>query len=123
MVLGSVTWAGGLSGCSFILGPPIDCQSISAEDCRHAVDMARPLLSLSWDQASQVLVHPGECAGFMRCLATAMPDERHITVELISDNHEPRVVFVDRQHAAWTATCLVFVASGNGGHTEACAGQ
>lgn len=81
------------------------------------------MLSSYWGKASQVLVHPGVCARFMRCLPSADRDQGHVLVELTMGEGLVPFVVIDRQEATWKATCSVFVYSGNTGGTEACQGS
>lgn len=114
-----------VNACGFLRGPQITCGDVSTVDCQHALDMAQPLLSSYWGKASEVFVHPGICARFMRCLANAERDQSHVLVELTVGEGLGLVPFVviDRQDATWKATCSVFVYSGNTGSTEACQGS
>lgn len=111
------------SACALLPGPETTCQEpVAAEDCDRAVDMARPLLAGYWEQASEVLVHPGVCS-----LAMAGCSERqatfpgYLTVELLSDQPESASVVIDRHAPDWTATCRLIVPDAHGAHGEPCA--
>ena len=110
-----------LSACVFLPGPQVDCQSVSADGCNRAIDMARPLLSSQWGNAGQVTVHPGSCARGMPCPQSVAVDQRFLTVELTSDAPTAPFVVIDHQGAVWTARCSVLVSSSSGAHTESCA--
>jgi hypothetical protein len=56
----------------------------------------------------------------MLCPYGVVTNKRFLTVELTSDQPETPFVVIDRQHAQWTASCIVLVFSGNGGRTEPC---
>ena len=109
-----------LSACSF-LGPGITCQSVDQDDCDRAVEMAKPMLDAFWNQASQVLVHPGSCTGSWPCSARQRNLPGVITVELVSDLPDEASVVIDRQTAEWTANCRLIVRDDNGAHGEPCA--
>ena len=114
---------GAATACVFDMEPPVRCESVAAGDCDRAVEMARPLLTAYWEQASEVFVHPGVCQRAMTCSArqATLPD--YITVELVSDQPEAAAVVIDRHAADWTARCRVIVPDANGAHGEACAEQ
>jgi hypothetical protein len=111
-----------LSACVFAPGPAVDCQSVSADDCDRAVEMARPLLSSHWGTSSRVIVHIGPCTQGISCPPTVALRKRFLTVELTPDERQVPYVVIDRQDTEWTATCFVFVYSGSEGHTQACGG-
>ena len=122
-VLAVVTVAAG--ACVFDLDPPVRCESVAAEDCDSALDMARPLLGAYWEQASEVLVHPGPCSfeGGGSCPPRFATDARWLTVELVSDQPEAAFVVIDRRTGEWTPTCAVTVPDVDGAHREPCAEQ
>jgi hypothetical protein len=122
-MLAALSGAATLSACIFVRSPAVDCQAISAEDCRRAVEMARPLVSSFWENANRVSVHAGSCSQGMRCPPAVATDPGHVTVELISNDPEARFVVIDRRHAEWTAKCVVLVVSESGAHTAACVGS
>ena len=101
-------------------GPPVDCQTVPAEDCRRAVEIARPLLGSDWDGASQVIVHIGACTRYMRCPLKVAMNQRFLTVELDLGGPKTPYVVIDRGSAEWTGICSVLVYTGDGAHTEAC---
>jgi hypothetical protein len=105
-----------------IPGPPVECgDNITAADCRRAVDMARPLLSPDWEQASGVTVHIGPCSRAMKCPASVAANASFLTVELTSPGtHTPFVVIKRQRGDAWTAECRVMVYSGNSGSLATC---
>jgi len=109
-----------LSACSF-MGPRVTCQSIDQDACDRAVELARPLLDAYWNQAIQVLVHPGGCTRSMVCSARQRSLPGVITVELVSDLPDEASVAIDRQTAEWTANCRLIVRDDNGAHGEPCA--
>ena len=111
------------SACVFDLDPPVTCESVAAEECDRAVDMARPLLGAHWADASEVWVHPGSCSQSRGCSPRRATDLGFITVELESDQPEAVFVVIDRHNAEWTAMCSVTVPDANGAHGEACAEQ
>jgi hypothetical protein len=111
----------GASACVFDLDPPVTCESVAAEDCDRAVEMARPLLDAYWEQASEVLVHPGPCSRERSCPPRLARDAGWLTVELVSDQPEAAFVVIDRHTPEWTAECAVTVATATGAHGEACA--
>jgi hypothetical protein len=121
-VLAALSVAVMLTGL-FAYSPPVDCQSVTADDCRRAIDMARPFISSHWGNASGVTVHPGPCSRGMKCPYELVTNKRFLTVELTSDKPETPFVVIDRQHAEWTASCRVLVYSGNEGHIELCGGS
>ncbi len=103
-----------------IPGPPVECgDNITVAECRRAVDMARPLLSSDWEQASAVIVHIGPCSRAMRCPASTAANANFLTVELSAGANTPFVV-IKRQRDAWTAECRVMVYSGNSGSLATC---
>ena len=108
-----------LSACVADPGPPVDCGSVSAEDCRRAIEIARPLLGSDWDSASQVIVQIGACTRYMRCPPAVHLNQRYLTVELDLGAKTPHVV-IDRGNAEWTGLCSVLVRTGDGAHTEPC---
>jgi hypothetical protein len=118
--LAAVSWGAILSGCVFVPSPAVDCQSLPAEDCRRAAEMARPLISSQWENARRVTVHFGPCSRGMSCPPSVAGNKRFLTVELTSDEPEMPYVVIDRQHSAWTASCVVLVQSGGEGHTKPC---
>jgi hypothetical protein len=84
--------------------------------------MARPLLVAYWNQASEVLVHPGVCTLAMKgCSARQSRFPGYVTVELVSDQPESAYVVLDRESEEWTATCRLIVADEDGAHGERCA--
>jgi len=111
-------------GCALLPGPEVRCQeSVSAEDCDRAVDMAHPLLAAYREQASEALVHPGTCAQPMECSARQATHPDFLTVELVSDQPESASVVIDRHAPVWTATCRLIVPDAHGAHGEPCAAQ
>jgi hypothetical protein len=121
-VLAALAGAAILGGSLFAHSPAVDCQYVTAEDCRRAVDMARPLISSHWGTARGVTVHLGPCSRGMSCPPGLVTNKRFLTVELTSDEPESPYVVIDRQHAEWTASCIVLVQSGSEGHTQPCGG-
>jgi len=109
-----------LSACMVDPGPPVDCQTVPAEDCRRAVEIARPLLGSDWDGASQVIVQIGACTRYMRCPPKVAMNQRFLTVELDTGESKTPYVVLDRGNAEWTASCNVLVSTGDGAHTEGC---
>ena len=110
-----------LSASLFAHSPPVDCQGVTAEDCRRAIDMARPFISSHWGNASAVTVRPGPCSRGMKCPYGVATNKRFLTVELTTHELAPWVL-IDRQGSEWTAHCLVFVYSGNEGRVQPCGG-
>jgi hypothetical protein len=110
------------SGCALLPGPEITCQEpVSAEDCDRAMEMARPLLAAYWDQATEVLVHPGVCTLEMECTERQATFPGYLTVELLSDLPDSASVVIGGRAADWTATCRLIVADTIGAHGEPCA--
>jgi hypothetical protein len=58
----------------------------------------------------------------MVCPYGVVTNKRFLTVELTTREPETPYVVIDRQHAEWTAHCLVLVYSGNEGRVEPCGG-
>ncbi|HKO32491.1 MAG TPA: hypothetical protein VJY85_01975 [Candidatus Limnocylindria bacterium] len=112
-----------LTGCALLPRPDITCQeTVSAEDCDRAVEMARRLLAAYWDEASEVLVHPGVCRLDMKgCSERQATFRGYVTVELVSDQPESASVVIDGSNADWSATCLLSVPDAHGAHGERCA--
>jgi hypothetical protein len=123
MALRTALVAGTLLACGAcsLLGLRISCRSMEQDDCDRAVEIAKPLLDAYWDQASEVLVHPGICTRSMICSERQRNHSGAITVELVSDLPEDASVVIDRQAARWTARCRLIVPDDNGAHTEPCA--
>jgi hypothetical protein len=93
-----------------------------AEDCDRAVEMARPFLAAYWDEASEVLVHPGVCRLAMKgCSDRQATVPGYMTVELVSDQPESASMVIDRSRAEWSATCHLIVREADGAHGEPCA--
>ena len=104
-----------VSACSFLPGPQVTCdESVTAEDCDRAVDIARPLLAAYWDQAREALVHPGVCTLEMECSDRQATFPGYITVELVSDQPESASVTIDQRDTEWTATRRLIVPDENG---------
>src|SRR5688572_19613552 len=115
--------SGAASACVFDLDPPVSCGSVAAEDCDRAVEMARPLLAAYWEQASEVLVHPGPCSIERSCSPRFANDPSYITVDLRSDQPEQAFVVIDLHAAEWTAECALTVRTADGAHGEPCSTQ
>ena len=111
----------GLLGTACVFDPPVTCQSVEQDDCDRAVAMARPMLGAYWDQATEVLVHPGVCSLAMPCSARQASLPGYHTVELVSDKPEAASVVIDSRSADWVATCRLIVPDDNGAHGEHCA--
>lgn len=109
-----------LSACTVDPGPPVDCGSVSAEDCRRAVEITRPLLGSDWDSASQVIVQIGACTRYMRCPPAVHLNQRYLTVELDLGGSRTPYVVIDRANPEWAGLCSVLVYTGDGAHTEPC---
>jgi hypothetical protein len=119
-ILAGVTGTG--TACAF--GPPVTCNDpIRADDCRRAVEMARPLMAAYWNQASEVLVLVGPCTLTRSCSPRRANDPGYLTVDLVTDQREAAVVVIDRRNAEWTATCAVTVRTADGAHGATCAEQ
>jgi hypothetical protein len=103
--------------------PPVSCQSVPQDHCDRAVAMARPLLSAYWDQATEVLVHPGVCSLAMPCSARQANFPGYHTVELVSDQPEAASVVIDSRNPEWVATCRLIVPDEDGAHGEPCADE
>ena len=83
--------------------------------------MARPLLAAYWDQATEVLVHPGICSYPMICSERQASHPDFLTIELLPELPESASVVIERQSARWTASCRLIVADEHGPHAERCA--
>jgi hypothetical protein len=117
-----VVVTGAASACVFDLDPQVNCQSVEADDCDRAVEMARPLLAAYWHEATEVLVHAGLCSRVMQCSQRQANHPDYLTVELVSERPENASVVIDRS-AEWTATCRLIVPDATGAHAEACADE
>ena len=111
----------GLVGGACAFGPTVDCGSVPGQDCRRAIEMARPLTGAYWDQASEVVVRFGHCTLGRHCLARFADDPRWITVDLPTDEPDWAFVVIDRNGARWTAECALTVRDADGSHGEPCA--
>lgn len=110
-----------LVGSACVFGPPVTCRDVAQDECDRAVEMAKLLLVDYWDQATEVLVHPGICSGSMQCSQRQATHPGYVTVELVPRLPEEVSVVIDRQTAEWTATCRLIVPDADGAHGEPCA--
>ena len=108
-------------GSACVFGPTVTCRDVSQDECDRAVEMARPLLDAYWNEANEVLVHPGICS-----LAMAGCSQRQgtfpgfLTVELIPHYPEAASVVIDHHDSEWTASCRLIVADADGAHGAPC---
>ncbi|HEX6475009.1 MAG TPA: hypothetical protein VF114_07995 [Candidatus Limnocylindria bacterium] len=109
-------------GSACVFGPTVTCGDVAQDDCDRAVEMAKPLLDAYWDQATEVLVHPGVCSLAMAgCSHRQATFPGFLTVELVPHHPSAASVVIDQHDPGWTASCRLIVADSNGAHGEPCA--